>query len=83
MKEGGGMQKEPASLPALLTFGPGFMLMGGLIAARSTGDRDAVLGTLMLSRGLITLLRVARAKSVEIERLPQQLNTLGQVANKS
>ena len=74
MKEGGGMQKEPASLPALLTFGPGFMLMGGLIAARSTGDRDwvafgiAVLGTLMLSRGLIMLLRAARASSVEIER---------------
>ena len=83
------MPKEPASLPALLTFGPGFMLMGGLMAARSAGGRDwvafgiAVVGTLMLSRGLITLLKVARASSAEIERLRQQLSALGQVAHKS
>ena len=68
------MSKEPKWLPAQLTFGPAFMLLG-LLHARvgpGMGWYDwvnilvAAAGTLQLSKGLITLLKTIRASANEV-----------------
>ncbi len=85
------MPQEPKWLPAALTFGPGFMLMG-LLHARAgpvMGWFDwvsvgfAMAGTLMLVRGLGALLVTSRLSASEVADLREQLRSLGSQPAKS
>jgi hypothetical protein len=72
---------ESKWLPAQLTFGPTFMLLG-LLHARVGPEMGAYdwihfvvagIGTLQLSYGLITLLKTSRATANEVAKLRDQL----------
>jgi hypothetical protein len=82
---------ESKWLPAQLTFGPAFMLLG-LLHARAgteTGWFDwvsfaiAAVGTLQLSHGLVTLLKTSRASAAELAALREQLRAQGSQPSKS
>ena len=78
------MTQESKWLPAQLTFGPAFMLLG-LLHARFgpimgwfdwVNGGVAVMGTFMMVRGLGFLLTASRANAGELAALRKQLNNL-------
>ena len=85
------MAKEPASLPASLTFGPVFMILGlsGELAGLSSSSwrlvslAIAFFGAVTLSGGLAWLLKATRSSADEVARLREQLNALGASGSKS
>jgi hypothetical protein len=85
------MAKEPASLPASLTFGPVFMILGlsGALAGVAGGLWGlvslaiALFGAVTLSSGLAWLLRATRSSAAEIVKLREQLSSINASALKS
>jgi len=85
-----GVTNESKWLPAQLTFGPGFMLLG-LLQARAGPEMGwydwvnvaiAAAGTWQLSRGLATLLKASRASANEVAVLREQLSALSSQPSK-